>query len=270
MVLLDGKLVAKELTKELKEKTATFARPPKLCIVRVGEDPEAVSYCRGAKKRMEKCGIDCEEKVFDAEISNARFQGAFYQLNIDEGIDGIIVMTPLPKQINYFETLRNLKPEKDMDCQTDHNRVLLYEGLQGLRPCTPTSVLTILRHYEIPLFGKHVVLVGRSIRVGKPLSHMMLAENATVTVCHSKTENLREITKTADVLVVAIGKDSFIDASYVKEGAAVVDVGINVREDGTIHGDVDFESVSEVASYLTPVPGGVGSVTTSVLALQVV
>ena len=270
MIELKGVEVAKALSAEMKEKVAGFARKPLLAIVMVGHDPGSVSYVTGAKKRMQKIGIECREVLFPEDTENAVFQAAFKELNADETVDGIIVMTPLPKQIDYNETLKNLDPEKDMDAQTDESRVRIYMGKEGIRPCTPEAVIAMLDFYGIEIAGKKAAVIGRSLNVGKPVFHMLTERNATVTLCHSKTPDLPAVARNADILVVTIGKAEFVDDSFVKEGAAVLDVGINVNAEGKLCGDVNYEKVSAVAGALSPVPGGVGSVTTTMLASHVI
>lgn len=269
MVLLKGTAVAKDITESVRKRTETFKRKPCLDIIMVGEDPGGLSYVTGAEKRMEKAGIECRKSMFPADITNDAFQAEFRKINEDPGVDGIIVMMPMPKQIDFQEMAREMKPEKDMDAITEGNRADMYLGAPGIRPCTPEAVIAILDYYHYPIEGKKATVIGRSLNIGRPVFHMLMDRNATVTVCHSKTSDLAASSRDADILVVAIGKAGKIGKNCVKPGAVVLDVGTNVTEEGKLVGDVRFDEVSEVAEALTPVPGGVGSVTTSILARHV-
>src|SRR6056297_651793 len=273
-MILKGKAVADSITESviadveiLKEKGTT----PKLAIVRVGADPSDLAYERGALKRMEKCGIEVEVFELQEDISQKDFIEGLKRTNEDVRIHGILVFRPMPKYMDEEAIKYVVSPEKDVDSFSPVNVAKVTEGDEtGFPPATPTAVMEMLKFYEVDLNGKHAVVVGRSMVVGKPLSMLLLNENATVTICHSKTSNLAEMCRSADVLIAAVGRAKMIDDSFVKEGAVVIDVGINMDENGNMCGDVDFESCKDKVSMITPVPAGVGSVTTSVLAKHVV
>jgi len=266
MILLKGAPAARKITEELAERSGCFSRRPCIAFVRVGEDPDDLSYERAAQKRMEKAGASYIVRAFEKDVEEAVFLNELKKINDDPETDGVLVFRPLPKNISEAKAAAVMRPEKDLDCMSDLSLAAVFKGAEGFAPCTAEAVLALLKSYDVPLCGKRVVIVGRSLVIGKPAAMLFLQENATVTVCHSKTENLKEICREADVLVAAVGKQEMIDGSYIKEGAAVVDVGIHVKEDGSLCGDCNFESVSEKAAMLSPVPGGVGAVTTAVLA----
>lgn len=270
-------LSGKEVGASLKEETAAQATElrekgiiPKLTIVRVGANPSDLSYERGALKRMEGCNIATEVKELPEDITQEDFITALKEVNNDKNTHGILIFRPLPKQLDEEVIKYIIAPEKDVDCLSPTNVAKVMEGdKSGFAPCTPTAVMEILKYYNIDLKGAETVVLGRSMVVGKPVSMLLLGENATVTICHSRTKDLPQTTAKADVLVVGIGRAKMVTADYVKPGAVVVDVGINVDENGKLCGDVDFEACADKASWITPVPGGVGSVTTSVLAKHV-
>ncbi|MPW26607.1 bifunctional 5,10-methylene-tetrahydrofolate dehydrogenase/5,10-methylene-tetrahydrofolate cyclohydrolase [Alkalibaculum sp. M08DMB] len=272
--ILDGKIVAASL----KEETAAEANKlrdngviPKLTIVRVGANPSDLSYERGALKRMEGCNIATEVKELPEDINQEDFIKALKEVNDDKTTHGILLFRPLPKQLDEEVIKYVIAPEKDVDCLSPTNVAKVMEGdKSGFAPCTPTAVMETLKYYNVDLKGAETVVLGRSMVVGKPVSMLLLGENATVTICHSRTKDLSSVTSKADVLVVGIGRAKMVTSEYVKEGAIVVDVGINVDENGKLCGDVDFDQCIEKASLITPVPGGVGSVTTSVLAKHVI
>ncbi len=274
MELLKGKPTADAICEKLKSEIEELAKKeiePGLAIVRVGEKPDDIYYESSAIKRMESIGIHVASIVLKEDVSEEALIMKINELNYDDGVNGILLLMPLPKHINAENVKRTMLPEKDIDGLTDINMAKLYSGdKSGFAPCTPSAVMELLEHNKIDVSGKNVVIVGRSLVVGKPLAMLMLAKNATVTVCHSKTADLKTVCKTADILVAAVGRAKMITADYVSKGAIVVDVGINQDENGNMCGDVDFESVSAVASAVTPVPGGVGSITTSVLAKHTV
>lgn len=275
MVILKGAEVSAKIKEQvqkdlmlIKEKTG---RIPKLAIVRVGEKPDDLSYERGAKKKLESFGLETEVYPFPEEISHEEFKAAFDRINKDRHVTGILLLKPLPKQINEKEIDSIIDPEKDMDGISPENIAKIFAGDEsGYAPCTAEAVIEVLKANEIPIKGKRAVIVGRSMIVGKPLSMLLLKENATVTICHTKTVDLKETCKEAQILVAAAGKGKMLNQDYVGKGAIVIDVGINVDEDGRLCGDVDFESIGEQASMATPVPGGVGAVTTAVLAKHLV
>lgn len=272
--IIKGKPVADRITENLIEETKKLKEldiVPKLAIVRIGENPDDMSYERGAMNRCAKIGIDVQNIVLQGDVSEGEYIEAIKNLNEDKNINGILCLRPLPKNINENKVKSIIDAKKDVDCFNPINSAKLFEGEKdGYAPCTPEAVMKILNHYEVDLSGKKVVVLGRSLIVGKPVSMMLMGENATVTICHSKTENLAEEAKNADVLVAAIGRAKMVDKSYIKEGATVIDVGINVDESGNLCGDVDTESAIGIAKMITPVPAGVGSVTTSVLAEHVI
>ena len=241
-------------------------RLPKLAIVRVGKREDDLAYERGAVKRTEKVGMDCETFEFDTDITNEEFQKEFIKINSDNDIDGSLLFMPLPKHINTQEAIANFCPDKDLDGLTLGNMAALYAGTDGYAPCTAEAVIKLLEYSDIDVDGKNVTVIGRSNVIGKPVSMMLIDKNATVTVCHSHTKNLKDICQRAEILVAAIGRAKMIDDSYISDGTVVIDVGVNVDEDGNLCGDTDFESVSKKASLITPVPRGVGNITTSVLS----
>lgn len=272
--IIKGKPVADRITENLIEETKKLKEldiVPKLAIVRIGENPDDMSYERGAMNRCAKIGIDVQNIVLQGDVSEGEYIEVIKNLNDDKNINGILCLRPLPKNINENKVKSIIDAKKDVDCFNPINSAKLFEGEKdGYAPCTPEAVMKILNHYGVDLSGKKVVVLGRSLIVGKPVSMMLMGENATVTICHSKTENLAEEAKNADVLVAAIGRAKMVDKSYIKEGATVIDVGINVDESGNLCGDVDTESAIGIAKMITPVPAGVGSVTTSVLAEHVI
>lgn len=272
--IIKGKPVADNITENLIEEVKNLKNDgiePSLAIVRVGENPDDMSYERGAMNRCGKIGIDVKNIILKSDVSEEDYINAIEDLNNDKSINGILCLRPLPKHIDENKVKYIIDAEKDVDCFNPINSAKLFEGdTDGYAPCTPEAVMKILKHYNVELSGKRAVVLGRSLIVGKPVSMMLMAQNATVTVCHSKTENLSDEAKKADVLIAAIGRAKMVDNSYVKEGATVIDVGINVDECGNLCGDVDTESVLGIANMVTPVPAGVGSVTTSVLAEHVI
>lgn len=272
--LIKGKPVADAisaaLTKEVEE-LKVKGIVPKLTIVRVGANGSDLAYERGALKRCDSIGIATEVKELPEDISQDKFIEELKKVNDDKSTHGILVFRPFPKQLNESVIKYVIAPEKDVDCFSPVNVAKVMENdPTGFAPCTPSAVIEILKHYNVPMKGKKAVVIGRSMVVGKPVSMLLLKEHATVTICHSKTENMPAVCSEADVLVVGIGKAKMINSSYVKEGAAVIDVGINVDEQGKLCGDADTDDCVGKASMITPVPGGVGSVTTSILAKHVV
>jgi len=271
--LLTGKEVAQkmdlDIQKEVQELKAKGINPA-LKIMIAGEAADSLAYANSARKMAEKNGILCDIEQLPGATSQDDFVKTLKQRNADRNIHGIIVMRPLPKQIKEDVVKYVLAPEKDIDCFNPVNAGKIMAGdMTGFPPATPQAVMEMLRFYEIPMKGKDAVVVGRSMVVGKPMAMLLLGENATVTVCHSKTQDLPGVCKRADILVAAIGKARMITPDYIKEGAAVMDVGINVEGD-KLYGDVDTEKAKETAGSITPVPGGVGTVTTRVLLKHVV
>ena len=272
--VIKGKPVADKITENLIDEVESLKNKginPSLAIVRVGENPDDMSYERGAMNRCAKIGIDVKNIILKSDVSEEDYINAIEELNNDKSVNGILCLRPLPKHIDENRVKYAICAEKDVDCFYPINSAKLFESdNDGYAPCTPEAVMKILEYYNVELSGKKAVVLGRSLIVGKPVSMMLMAQNATVTVCHSKTENLSDEAKKADVLIAAIGRAKMVDNSYIKEGATVIDVGINVDECGNLCGDVDTESVLGIANKVTPVPAGVGSVTTSVLAEHVI
>lgn len=271
--LMLGTEVAKAMKEALTLKTERLKEQgtvPCLAIVRVGERPDDISYERGAKKKMEGIGIECHSIVLEEAISMARFEEVIRGLNTEADVHGILLLRPLPKHLDEKQVKTWMDPEKDMDCMCDSNILKVFAGEKtDYAPCTAEAVMEMLNYYQIPLAGKQVAIIGRSMVIGKPLAMLMLHAHATVTMCHSRSEEMDAICRNADILVAAAGKAKMVKAKMVKEGAVVVDVGINMDENGKLCGDVDFEDVETKVSAISPVPKGVGSITTSVLAKHV-
>ena len=268
MVLIDGKKVSAEVrsslveeAKQLKEKTG---RVPGLATVLVGDDPASAVYVRNKNKICRELGFQSFEQKLSADTSEAKLLQLIKELNSNNDIHGILVQLPLPSQIDSEKILQAINPNKDVDGFHPINVGKLVVGNALLTPCTPTGIIKLLDYYEIEISGKHAVVLGRSNIVGKPVSMLLLQRNATITICHSRTKNLEEITRSADILVAAIGKANFVTENMVSKNTIVIDVGIN-RVDGKLTGDVNFEPVSKKASYITPVPGGVGPMTIALL-----
>lgn len=242
-------------------------RVPKLAIVRVGERPDDLSYERGAVKKMAAFGLDSEVYAYPEDISDEEFKKVFQNINEDEAVDGILLLRPLPKQICEKDIEKMIDPGKDLDGISPENIAKVFAGdTSGFAPCTAEAVVETLKAFDVPIAGKRTVIVGRSMVVGRPLSMLLLKENATVTICHTRTVDLPGTCRNAEILVAAAGKAHMLDDSFVGEGAVVIDVGINVDENGKLCGDVEFDSLEGTASMSTPVPGGIGAVTTAVLA----
>lgn len=270
MQILKGAPVAAAIRDEIKKKLEGWQVKPCLAIVRVGEKEEDLSYERSAIKRMNGVGIETKLFAFPADIQMDEFMEKFAAVNKDPEVDGILLFRPLPSQLDEARIVASISPEKDVDGISSAALGKLFSGDQtAFAPCTAQAVMEILHFYGINPQGKRAVVLGRSLVVGKPLSVLLLNENATVTVCHSRTVSLPEVCKEADLLVAAIGKARFVDERFVAENAIVIDVGINVDENGKLCGDVNFEQIEDKVSMATPVPGGVGAVTTAVLAKHV-
>lgn len=266
--IINGKEVALKVKEEIKSftegKKEEGKRMPKIASILVGDDGGSIYYMNNQEKVSTSLGVDFKKVVLDKNITEEELINTIDNLNNDNEVDGIILQLPLPKGLNEKNVIKKISVSKDIDCLTFESQGKLYMGEPEFLPCTPNSVVTLLKSLNINLEGKRVVVLGRSNIVGKPVAQLLLNENATVTICHSRTKNLKEVTSEADILVAAIGKPKFIDETYVKEGAIVIDVGTS-RFEGKITGDVDFDKVIEKASYLTPVPGGVGALTTTLL-----
>lgn len=273
-ILLKGKPVADSIVARVKDEAEELRRNniiPKLKIIRVGEREDDLAYERAAVKRMKSANIDCEVLALPLNIDKETFEDEIKNVVNDNSVHGILVFRPLPKQLNEKDIRFIINPEKDIDCLNPINAAKILEGdKSGFPPCTARAAMEILKFYNIDINGKEATVIGRSMVVGKPLSMMLLKENSTVTICHSKTENLPQVAKRADILIAAIGKSKMITKDYIKENSTVIDVGINADDEGNITGDVNTEDCIEKAAFITPVPAGVGSVTTAVLADHVV
>lgn len=271
MITLRGAEISAKLKEQVQADLETLGRVPKLAIVRVGSRPDDVSYENGAVKKMQAFGLEAERFTFPEDITDGEFKEEFQKINEDAAIDGILMMRPLPKQIKESDIEKMIDPGKDLDGISPENIAKVFSGDDsGFAPCTAEAVMEMLRLNGFELTGKRAVVVGRSMVVGKPLAMLLLKENATVTICHTRTKDLAARCKEADILLAAAGKAGLVTADFVKEGAVVIDVGINVDADGHLCGDVDFAGIGEKAGYATPVPGGVGGVTTAVLAKHLV
>ncbi|AQU11630.1 bifunctional 5,10-methylene-tetrahydrofolate dehydrogenase/5,10-methylene-tetrahydrofolate cyclohydrolase [Clostridioides difficile] len=272
--IIKGKPVADKISEELIKEVDLLVKEginPKLTIVRVGARSDDLSYERGALKRCQNIGITTEVLELAEDITQEEYIDVLKRVNDDKNVNGILCFRPLPKHLNEEVIKYVIAPEKDVDCFSPINSAKVMEGdKSGFPPCTPTAVVEILKHYNVDLKGSKVTVLGRSMVVGKPVSMLLLSEHATVTICHSKTKNLSGVAAEADVLIAAIGRAKMVDESFVKDGAVVIDVGINVDEEGNLCGDVDTNAVLDKVSMITPVPAGVGSVTTSILAKHVV
>ncbi len=266
--LIDGKKISKEIKDELKEKVATYKAQGKtaaLAVIQVGEDPASSVYVNNKKKACEYIGIESLELHLPETITEEELLSQIEKLNQDEKVNGILVQLPLPKHINEEKVIQTISPGKDVDGFHPQSVGALTIGQKGFVSCTPAGIIELLKRSGIEIAGKECVVIGRSNIVGKPMALLLLRENGTVTIAHSKTADLRQVTKRADILVVAVGKPKMIDASYVKEGAVVIDVGIHRNADNKLCGDVDFDDVVDHVSAITPVPGGVGPMTIAML-----
>ena len=269
-----GKEVTAALNERIKADVAALKEKginPTLGIIRVGENESDISYERGATKRCETLGVACEKILLPADATQEQVLAAVDKVNKDDNIHGVLLFRPLPKHLNQTEIENALDPAKDVDCMTDGSMSGVFTGKQvGFPPCTPQACMEILDHYGIDCTGKKAVVIGRSLVVGKPAAMMLIKKNATVTVCHTKTVDMPSVAKEADIIIVAAGRAGVVGADYVKPGQTIIDVGINVNAEGKLCGDVDYAAVEPIVDAITPVPGGVGSVTTSVLVGHVV
>lgn len=267
-IRIDGKQISKDIKEELKEEVASLAAQGRKCclaVIQVGNDPASSVYVGNKKKACAYIGIESLAYELPEETTEDELLEIIDKLNNDTNVHGILCQLPLPKHINEDHIIKAISPKKDVDGFHPQNVGALVIGEQGFVSCTPAGIIQLLKRSNIEMDGKHCVVVGRSNIVGKPMSLLMLRENATVTICHSHTKNLEEICKEADILIVAIGKPQFIGKEYVKKGAVVIDVGIHRDENNKFCGDVKFDEVEPVASYITPVPGGVGPMTIAML-----
>jgi len=266
--IIDGKEISRQVKEEVKkgvEALKAEGMTPGLAVILVGDDPASSAYVGSKERTTKSLGMHSEVIKMDRETSESTLLDEIRRLNGDPAIHGILVQLPLPEQINEQRVIAAIHPDKDVDGFHPENAGRLMAGMDGFVPCTPLGIMVMLERTGVDLNGKHAVVVGRSNIVGKPMSMLLLQANATVTICHSRTEDLPSITRQADVLVAAVGREGMIGSEHVKDGAVVIDVGINRGEDGKLHGDVDFDRVLPSASAITPVPGGVGPMTIAML-----
>lgn len=264
-IVMDGKVLAEEIKNEVSEEIVKLPYKVGLAVVIVGENPASRIYVNSKKKDCAQCGIISEEFALDAEAGEEKLLELVAKLNERSDINGILVQLPLPEGYDEDRVIKAIAPEKDVDAFHPYNVGLIVTGTYNLLPCTPAGVMEMLEQYNIDIEGKHCVVIGRSNIVGKPQALLMLHKNATVTICHSRTPDLAAVTKTADILVAAVGRENLVTADMVKDGAVIIDVAMNRNSEGKLCGDVDFQNVEKKASYITPVPGGVGPMTRAVL-----
>lgn len=272
MKIIDGKELAARLQEDLSKHVSVMKEHhgivPGLAVILVGDDPASQVYVRNKERSALKVGFKSETRVLSDSISEEELIEVIESYNADDSIHGILVQLPLPKHINDTKIIMAIDPQKDVDGFHPLNTGHLWSGRPIMVPCTPAGIMEMFSDYNINLEGKHAVIVGRSNIVGKPMAQLLLEKNATVTLAHSRTLDLQKVTKQADILIVAIGSSEFIKADYVKDGAVIIDVGMNRIEDGKLVGDVDFKEVAQKVSYITPVPGGVGPMTITMLLKQ--
>ena len=271
--IIDGKKVSQKIREELKEECKEIRKQgiiPKLAVIVIGDNAASKVYVRNKNKACQEIGIEYEEYFLKSEITQEKLIELIEDLNNRKDINGILLQSPIPNHLDINEAFRKISPEKDVDGFHPANVGKLILNQDTFVSCTPYGIMKLFAEYNIDLNGKHVVILGRSNIVGKPLIACCLNRNATVTVCHSKTENLEEHTKKADILIVAIGKANFVKKEMIKDGAVIIDVGINRTDEGKLTGDVDFENIKDVAGYITPVPGGVGPMTVAMLMNNVI
>jgi len=269
--IIDGKQISLDIKNELKERVAKYKEQGieiTLAVVKVGNDPASAVYVRNKEKACEYVGINSKTLALPEETTEEELLNVVKELNEDKNVNGILVQLPLPKHIDESKVLLTIDSTKDVDGFHPVNVGKMVIGEDTFLPCTPAGIIEMIKRTDIDIEGKECVVIGRSNIVGKPMAMLMLKENATVTIAHSRTKDLKEVTKRADIIVAAIGKAKFVTADYVKEGAVVIDVGMDRDENGKLCGDVDFESVSKVASAITPVPGGVGPMTVTMLLVN--
>ena len=272
-IILDGKETARKVRESLKTKVEELKQRnifPRLAVIMVGDDSASKIYVKNKSKACEELGIEYEEFLLQENTTQEKLIDLINKLNERKDVHGILLQSPIPKHLDINEAFRTIKPEKDVDGFNPVNVGKLVLGQETFISCTPFGVIKLLEEYNIPIEGKNAVVIGRSNIVGKPMLQCLLNKHATVTICHSRTKNLEEITKKADILVTAIGNAKFVTKSMVKPEAVVIDVGINRNEQGKVCGDVDFDEVSKIANYITPVPGGVGPMTIAMLMTNIV
>lgn len=271
MLELRGKKVSDGIKEYVSKELETLTFVPKLAIVRVGENPDDMSYERGATKKLKSFGLDVASYVFPQDISDEDFKKAFKDINEDDEVTGILLLRPLPRTINEKDIENMIDPKKDLDGISPINIAKVFAGdTTGFSPCTAEAVIEVLKAYDIELTGKRVTVVGRSMVVGKPVSMLLLKENATVTMTHTKTVDLRKTCSDAEIVIAAAGRAKMLNSDYCGQDAVMIDVGINVDENGKLCGDVDYATLDGKASAATPVPGGVGTITTAVLAKHLI
>lgn len=270
-IILDGARVAREIKQQIRKEVADMhaayylARPPHLVTILVGNNPASQIYVRNKARDCEECGFTNETVELPEDTTRGKLLNLIVSLNENRGVDGILCQLPLPEGLDEWAILNAIDPGKDVDCFHPENVGRLTAGRPAFKPCTPAGVMRLLAEYSIPIAGKNCVVIGRSNIVGKPMAQLLTAADGTVTICHSRTENLAAFTRNADILVSAVGRPGLVTADMVKDGAVVVDVAMNRGLDGKLCGDVDFDTVQEKASYITPVPGGVGPMTRAML-----
>ncbi|WP_295251469.1 bifunctional 5,10-methylenetetrahydrofolate dehydrogenase/5,10-methenyltetrahydrofolate cyclohydrolase [uncultured Catenibacterium sp.] len=271
MLELRGKKVSDGIKEYVSKELETLSFVPKLAIVRVGENPDDMSYERGATKKLKSFGLDVASYVFAQDISDEEFKKAFKEINEDDEVTGILLLRPLPRTINEKDIENMIDPKKDLDGISPINIAKVFAGdTTGFSPCTAEAVIEVLKAYDIELTGKRVTVVGRSMVVGKPVSMLLLKENATVTMTHTRTVDLKKTCSDAEIVIAAAGRAKMLNSDYCGQDAVMIDVGINVDENGKLCGDVDYATLDGKASAATPVPGGVGTVTTAVLAKHLI
>lgn len=271
MLELRGKKVSDGIKEYVSKELETLSFVPKLAIVRVGENPDDMSYERGATKKLKSFGLDVASYVFPQDISDEDFKKAFKDINEDDEVTGILLLRPLPRTINEKDIENMIDPKKDLDGISPINIAKVFAGdTTGFSPCTAEAVIEVLKAYDIELTGKRVTVVGRSMVVGKPMSMLLLKENATVTMTHTRTVDLKKTCSDAEIVIAAVGRAKMLNSDYCGQDAVMIDVGINVDENGKLCGDVDYATLDGKASAATPVPGGVGTVTTAVLAKHLI
>lgn len=271
MLELRGKKVSDGIKEYVSKELETLSFVPKLAIVRVGENPDDMSYERGATKKLKSFGLDVASYVFPQDISDEDFKNAFKDINEDDEVTGILLLRPLPRTINEKDIENMIDPKKDLDGISPINIAKVFAGdTSGFSPCTAEAVIEVLKAYDIELTGKRVTVVGRSMVVGKPVSMLLLKENATVTMTHTRTVDLKKTCSDAEIVIAAAGRAKMLNSDYCGQDAVMIDVGINVDENGKLCGDVDYATLDGKASAATPVPGGVGTITTAVLAKHLI
>lgn len=268
--IIDGKLISKQIKDELKERVAKENIKATLAVIQVGNDPASTVYVGNKKKACEYIGIGSKSYELPEETTQEELLALIDKLNADDEVNGILVQLPVPKHINEKEIINRISPKKDVDGFHPESVGNLCIGQNGFVSCTPAGIIELLKRSDIDIEGKECVVIGRSNIVGKPMALLLLANNGTVTVCHSRTKNLKDVARRADIVVAAVGKPKMITREYIKEGAVVIDVGIHRMEDGKLCGDVDYEDVKDITSAITPVPGGVGPMTIAMLMVNCV